>query len=266
MVIARKRFGQHFLSPDWARKVVDAIAPRPENVFLEIGPGAGALTMPLAARAKRVIAVEIDRDLAATLTRTAPANLAVVTGDFLSIDAESLVRDAAPADGLRVAGNLPYYVSSPILFRLIDLHLRTRLLHDATIMLQREVAERLVARPGSKDYGVLTILVRVHADVETVLTLPPGAFRPTPKVSSTLARLKFRSPLVGIRDPRGFERLVKTIFTQRRKTVLNALKPLRPEPGAAGALLSRAGVDPARRPETLDLPELARLAGLLDPE
>lgn len=264
MVISRKRFGQHFLSPDWARKVVDAIAPEPEDVFLEIGPGTGALSRPLASRARSVLAVEIDRDLAAELTRTAPPNLTIVTGNFLDIDTEALVTETAPADGLRVAGNLPYNVSSPILFRLIDLHLHTRLLRDATVMLQREVVDRLVAEPGSKDYGVLTILLRVHADVEPVLALPPGAFRPPPRVSSAVARIRFTPPKVPVRDLAAVERLVKTAFTQRRKTLSNALKPLRPEPGAATAMLERAGIDPRRRPETLDLQEVARLAALLD--
>lgn len=264
MVIARKRFGQHFLSPDWARKVVDAIAPRPEDVFLEIGPGAGALTRPLAARAKEVVAVEIDRDLAAELGRHAPLNLSIVTGNFLDIDAEALVRDAAPGDGLRVAGNLPYNISSPILFRLIDLHRKTRLLHDATVMLQREVVERLTARPGTKDYGVLTILLRVHADVESVLALPPGAFRPVPKVSSAVARIRFTEPKIRLARPDQFDRLLKTIFSHRRKTLSNALKQLLPEPGATVAVLTKAGIDPRRRPETLDLPELAALSALLD--
>lgn len=266
MVLARKRFGQHFLSADWARRVVDAIAPAPLDVFLEIGPGTGALTRPLASRAKEVVAVEIDRDLAAELTRSAPANLSVVTGNFLDIDAEALVRDTAPADGLRVAGNLPYNVSSPILFRLIDLHRRTRLLRDATVMLQREVVERLTATPGSREYGVLTILLRLHADVETVLALPAGAFRPAPKVASALARVRFIEPRIRLARPDRFERFVKTIFSQRRKTLSNALKSLRPEPGDAAALLKQAGIDPRRRPETLELPELGAVAALLDSE
>ncbi len=264
MVIARRRFGQHFLSPDWARQVIDAIRPEREDVFLEIGPGTGALTRPLAARAKEVVAVEIDRDLAAELVRSAPPNVSIVTGNFLDIDAEALVRDTAPSDGLRVAGNLPYNISSPILFRLIELHQKTRLLRDATVMLQREVVERLTARPGTKDYGVLTILLRVHADVESVLALPAGAFRPAPKVSSAVARIRFTEPKIRLGRPDRFEPLLKTIFSRRRKTLSNALKPLQPGPGAAAGLLMRAGIDPRRRPETLDLPELAAMAALLD--
>lgn len=259
----RKRFGQHFLSPDWARKVVEAIAPAEGDVFLEIGPGTGVLTKPLAARSKQVIAVEIDRDLAAGLAGEAPANVAIVAGNILDIDAESLVRQAAPPGGLRVAGNLPYNVSSPILFRLLDLHRQTGLVRDATVMLQREVVERITASPGTRDYGVLTIMLRLYAEADTLLTLPPGAFRPAPKVWSAVVRLRFGPAKESIARPEVFERLVKTIFSQRRKMLANALKPLRPEPGAAADLLARAGVDPRRRPETLVLPELAALTALL---
>jgi 16S rRNA (adenine1518-N6/adenine1519-N6)-dimethyltransferase len=259
----RKRFGQHFLSPEWARKVVDVIAPTPEDVFVEIGPGSGALTRPLAAGAKQIVAIEIDRDLAAALAGHLPGNVSLVTGDFLRLDLESMVRDLAPASGIRVVGNLPYNISSPILFRLLELHQRTALLRDATVMLQREVVERITASPGTRDYGVLTIMLRLHAKTESLLALPPGAFRPPPKVSSAVAQLQFVPPTVRVERPQ-FERLVKTIFSQRRKTLGNALKPLRPEPGFAAALLHRAGIDPRRRPETLDLPELAALAALLD--
>jgi 16S rRNA (adenine1518-N6/adenine1519-N6)-dimethyltransferase len=259
----RKRFGQHFLAPGWARKVVDAIAPGPADVFLEIGPGTGALTRPLAARSKEVLAIEIDRDLAARLAGQVPGNVRVVTGNFLDVDAESLVRESAPADGLRVAGNLPYNISSPILFRLLELHRRTALVRDATVMLQREVVDRITARPGSRDYGVLTIMLRLYADAESLLLLPPGAFRPAPKVWSAVARLRFVPPTASIARPELFERIVKTAFSQRRKTLANALKPLLPEPGAAAVVLERAGIDPRRRPETLDLPELAALAALL---
>jgi 16S rRNA (adenine1518-N6/adenine1519-N6)-dimethyltransferase len=259
----RKRFGQHFLASDWARKVVGAIAPAKDDVFLEIGPGTGALTRPLAAAARQIVAIEIDRDLAADLSRQVPANVSILTGDVLDLDLESLVREQAPAEGLRVAGNLPYNISSPILIRLLEVHQRTRLLRDATVMLQREVVDRMTALPGTRDYGVLTIMLRLHADVELRLSLPPGAFRPAPKVWSAVARFRFRPPQVEVTRPDLFEQVVKTVFSQRRKTLANALKPLRPEPGAAAALLGRAGIDPRRRPETLDLPEIAALTALL---
>src|SRR5262245_48414917 len=140
---ARKRFGQHFLEPAWVIKVVDAIAPRPDDSFFEIGPGRGALTGPLTARSARVTAFEIDRDLVATLRRAAPSNLEVVEGDFLESSRFIETPDSTP---IRVAGNLPYNVASPILFKLIELYDGGVLLTDATLMLQREVADRLLAR------------------------------------------------------------------------------------------------------------------------
>jgi 16S rRNA (adenine1518-N6/adenine1519-N6)-dimethyltransferase len=261
---ARKRFGQHFLEAAWVDKVVRAVQPKPGETFLEIGPGRGALTMPLAAAAERVIAFEIDRDLAALVRRTAPATVTISEGDFLDATPASVTaltgvmrRDAR----LRAAGNLPYNVASPILFRLIDLYRGGVPLSDATVMLQREVADRLLASPGSKDYGVLTILVGRHADMTRLLNLPRGAFRPAPRVESTVVRLVFRPPAPAARDERVFEGLVKALFTRRRKTLLNAL--LAYEPAARGdrqALLERAGLSGDRRPETLDAASLVRLA------
>ena len=168
---ARKRFGQHFLEPAWVTKVIRAIDPAGSDRFVEIGPGRGALTRPLAAQAGHVTAVEIDRDLASDLRAAALPNVTVVEGDFLE-----LARSALPADPrLRVAGNLPYNVASPILFKLVDWFGDTGTLTDATLMLQREVADRLAAVPGTRDYGVLTVLIGQSADVKRVFTLPPGA-------------------------------------------------------------------------------------------
>jgi 16S rRNA (adenine1518-N6/adenine1519-N6)-dimethyltransferase len=263
LATARKRFAQHFLSDEWARKVVDAIAPAADDLFLEIGPGRGALTRPLAARAARVIAVEIDRDLAGELQRTVPPNVSVITADFLDLDLQDIAREHAGNHGLRIAGNLPYNISSPIIFRLIDAHRRTGLVRDATVMLQRELVERLSAQRGTKEYGVLTILARLHADIRTLLALPPRAFRPVPRVWSAVARLSFTAPKVAVSDPAWFERLVKTLFSHRRKTVLNALKPLVSGGPEARRVLEQARIDPSRRPETLDLPELALLTEVL---
>jgi 16S rRNA (adenine1518-N6/adenine1519-N6)-dimethyltransferase len=263
-----KRFGQHFLEPAWVRKVVDVIDPGPEEIFVEIGPGAGALTGPLAERAAAVVAIEVDRDLAAALRRRAPANLTVVPANILDIDIGKLIEDQAAQAGrvrtpIRVAGNLPYNISSPILFRLIDLYRAGAGVTDATLMLQLEVAERLAAAPGSKEYGVLSILASVYAEIEQVLTLPPGAFRPPPKVWSAVIRMRFRSPTVLIADPARFEGLVKSIFTQRRKTLSNALKPFAAAQGLeAAAIIAAADIDGRRRPETLNLQELARLAAV----
>jgi 16S rRNA (adenine1518-N6/adenine1519-N6)-dimethyltransferase len=256
----RKRFGQHFLEPVWADKVVSAINPTADDVFLEIGPGPGILTLRLAPRVARLIAVEIDRDLIAELTPKLPANASILEGDVLDIDLDmALPRSDTP---LRIAGNLPYNISSPILFRLLELESR-RPVTDATLMLQREVADRIVAKPGTAEFGVLSVLVQWRADVTRVLAIPPGAFRPPPDVRSALLRLTFRPPPFELADAALFQRMVRSMFTQRRKTLANALAPFAGEIGALPApALSAAGIDPRRRPETLEVIEIARLADI----
>lgn len=255
----RKRFGQHFLEPAWVAKLVDALHPQSGDTFLEIGPGRGALTRPLAARVRRLVAVEIDRELAASLASEQLPNVRVIQGDVLEIDLDDAIREEVRP--LRVVGNLPYNVSSPILFRLFATHDGGRRFSDATVMLQREVADRLVSRPGTKAYGVLAIHAALHADVERVLNLPPGAFRPAPKIDSAVIRLRFRPPAVDVGDGEVFERLVRGVFLQRRKTMANALKPVADSRGrAAPQVLQIAGIDGRRRPETLTLEEIARVA------
>lgn len=263
---ARKRFAQHFLEATWVNKLVTAVAPTAEDSILEIGPGRGAITRPLAARAGRLLAIEVDRDLAADLEAAALPKVTVVTADFLSVDLAPILTQwlgAPPSSSnqIRVVGNLPYNISSPILFALLDLAAKTHGLRDAMLMLQKEVADRLVARVGTGEYGVLTVLTGLNADVTRVLSLPPGAFRPQPKVHSAVVRLTFRPPNVAIADHQLFVRMVRTMFTQRRKTIANALKPFAVERGAdAVTALAAAGVDPQRRPETLQLAEMAALA------
>src|SRR5688572_22814141 len=256
---ARKRFGQHFLAPAWADKLVEAIEPRDQDRFLEIGPGPGAVTLRLAPHVAHVTAVEVDRDLAAALQLRLPANVELIVADFLDTDLTSLL---APGP-LRVAGNLPYNISSPILFRLIEIARGEPNpgLIDATLMLQREVAERLEAQPGTGDYGVLSISVQRHAGVKRLLTLPPGAFRPAPKVHSAVVRLTFRTSAAAPQDEGAFEAMVRSMFTQRRKTLANAMAPFASSRGLDSVVvLAAAGIDPNRRPETLDLTELTRLA------
>jgi 16S rRNA (adenine1518-N6/adenine1519-N6)-dimethyltransferase len=255
---ARKRFGQHFLEPAWVARIIDAVEPLPGETFLEIGPGRGAMTQPLAERAARVIAVEIDRDLAAALPLILPGNARVVQADFLHFDVMSLLH--AEQIPIRVVANLPYNVATPILFRILHEADDGRVLRDATLMLQREVADRLLAKPGTSDYGALTIQVQLLADVTPVLKLPPGAFRPAPKVHSAVVKLRFRAPVVDVGDRASFERLVRGLFLRRRKTLRNALKPVTDAFGSsAPEVIERAGVDGRRRPETLSLDEMARL-------
>jgi 16S rRNA (adenine1518-N6/adenine1519-N6)-dimethyltransferase len=257
---ARQRFGQHFLEPPWVAKLLAAIAPAPADRFIEIGPGRGAITEPLAARAEAVVAVEVDRDLARDLALRGMANLTVINADVLTIDLASIASElAAP---IRVAGNLPYNISSPILFRLLAASTSGRF-QDATLMLQKEVADRLVAKPGTGEYGVLALSTRIRADVTPLLSLPPGAFRPAPKVRSTVVRLDFRAPPAEVTHPELTVEIIRSVFTQRRKTLSNALAPFATSRAHdAREVLAAAGIDPKRRPETLDLVEFARLAAV----
>lgn len=269
----RKRFGQHFLAASWARRVVDAIAPAPGDVFLEIGPGRGALTLPLAESGAPVLAVEIDRDLVAALAGEVPPSVTVMTADVLTADVLPVLRglqpqrtvdastgnDAGIARRFRIVGNLPYNIASPILTRLVEWHLREGVFADATVMLQKEMADRITAAPGTKDYGVLTILAGRHARIERLLDLPPSAFKPAPKIRSTVVRLTFGPPAVKVVDEALLERMVKMMFAQRRKTLANALRAF---DRTAPAVLALAGIDGRRRPETLDAAEVARLADL----
>jgi 16S rRNA (adenine1518-N6/adenine1519-N6)-dimethyltransferase len=255
---ARKRFGQHFLERSWVAKLITALGTSPDDTFLEIGPGRGALTRALAPHVARIVAVEIDRDLAAALPAHAPAHVRVVTGDFLNVDLDEVLRDEPRS--IRVIGNLPYNIASPILFRLLHAADHGRRFRDATLMLQKEVADRLTATAGTTGYGALAMQVGLLADVDRLLTLPPGAFRPPPKVTSAVVRLRFRPPTVDVGDPAVFERVVRGVFLQRRKTLLNALRPVADSFGQdAAQLIGVAELDGNRRPETLTLEDMARL-------
>jgi 16S rRNA (adenine1518-N6/adenine1519-N6)-dimethyltransferase len=261
----RKRFGQHFLEPAWVTKVIAAIQPRPDDVFIEIGAGRGALTIPLAAAVRGVVAFEIDRDLAATLGARGVQGLHLVEKDFLDVTADHVNQTLAAAGlsdatEVRVAGNLPYSVASPIIFRLLDLHAEGVPLTDATLMLQHEVADRVLAAPGSRDYGVLSILVQHCAEGRRLMNLPPGAFRPPPEVRSALVGLRFRAPAPPVLRPDVFASITRAMFTRRRKTVANALRAYSPGGLTPAAALAEAGIAPARRPETLTVEEVARLS------
>lgn len=265
----RRRLGQHFLEPAWVRKVVDVVAPTTEQVLLEIGPGRGALTFALANRAGRLLAVELDENLVRRLKTGAPANVEIRHGDFLQLDLHeataSLRRGAGgrPADSVRVVGNLPYGVSAPILLRLLRDALAAGI-RDAVVMLQREVAERVVAGVGSRAYGPLAVMASLHADTRWMLDVPPGAFRPAPKVRSALVSLRFRDPVRAPVDAAGFELLVRRLFTRRRKQVVNALAAFNSSPAFDPLSVCRAaGLCPTRRPGTLDLPELIDLSDVL---
>ncbi len=250
-----RRLGQHFLRPRAVARLIELIAPAPGDVFLEIGPGRGALTLPLAARCARVRAVELDARLAAELRALAPPNVEVVTGDALRVDLRAL---AAP--GARLCGNLPYYVSSPLLRAALALRGRLR---DAHLMVQHEVARRVAAAPGSKEYGILSVLFALWCDVDLPLRFGPGAFAPPPRVDSAVVRIRFRSePRAAVADPQAFERLVQRAFARRRRTLENNLQDSYLNLKQHLRLLDIEG---SRRAETLSVVEFARLAAALEP-
>ena len=253
----RRALGQHFLrDAGVARAIVDLLAPSASDLVVEIGPGEGALTEHLARRAGRLVALEVDRDLIARLRRRLPA-IEVVEADARTWDYGGLVR---PAGGrVLVAGNLPYSVGKPILQALVDA--RTAI-DTMALMLQLEVAERVAAPPGTKTYGSLSVLTQVYCEVRIALRVPPGAFRPPPKVESAVLHVRpLASPRVEPPDLRRFHAVVRAAFAQRRKTLANALAAGLGVPlGAARQAAAAAGVDPARRAETLDIKEFAALS------
>jgi 16S rRNA (adenine1518-N6/adenine1519-N6)-dimethyltransferase len=256
-----KKFGQNFLvDPTVVSRMVQAADIHPTDVVLEIGSGLGVLSELLAEVAGRLYLVEVDTVLADRLrTRFAQQDTVhIVTADFLELDMVSTFSETT----IRVVASLPYNVATPILFRLLE---HRRQFPTATVMLQKEVAERLSAKAGTKEYGALSVMIQLYATVTKVATVQPGSFFPTPKVQSQIVNLVFQgSPRVAVREATVFRRVVKAAFGQRRKTLRNALKAV----GYSDleALSVRSGIDFQRRGETLSLAEFATLANLLGEE
>lgn len=241
--IPRKRFGQHFLHDQAIlRRILDSVAPKPYDRIIEIGPGEGALTLPLLRAAGTLTAIELDRDLIEPLQAKALAsgNLSVIRADVLTVDFSALAQGTL----IRVVGNLPYNISTPILFHCLE---HAGVIHDMHFMLQKEVVERMAAPPGSKVYGRLSVMVQLRCTVEPLFRVPPGAFRPPPKVESAIVRL---TPLPPASLPqvefRVIERVVRAAFGQRRKTLGNALSGV-----ASAAEIAAVGIDPRARAEQL---------------
>jgi 16S rRNA (adenine1518-N6/adenine1519-N6)-dimethyltransferase len=250
--VARKRFGQNFLvSPGVVRNIVEAIAPKRDDVIVEIGPGLGALTEPLLERLDHLHVVEIDRDLIARLReRFPPGRLTIHEGDALEFDVGALGRN------LRIVGNLPYNISTPLLFHLAEFAASVRDMH---FMLQKEVVDRMVAEPGTSDYGRLSVMLQYRFEMERLFVVPPGAFNPAPKVDSAIVRLspKPRERL-DARDEALLAKLVTAAFGQRRKMLRNNLQELVDEAG-----LAAVGVAPTARAEELSVADFVRMANLL---
>ena len=248
----KKRFGQHFLTDrHYLARIVEAIDAKRGDRMVEIGPGTGILTAELAPRLERLHVVEIDRDLAAALEGRFP-NVVVHVADALDFDFTRLPQE------LRVVGNLPYNVSTPILFRMAEIAPR---LVDCVFLLQREVVERMVADPGTPDYGRLSVMLQYRFAMALALHVPAGAFTPPPKVESALVRMRpLGADRLGARDELLFARIVAGAFSQRRKTLRNAVKSFVDEDAFA-----RAGIDPQRRGETLSVAEFVKLADAAGP-
>ncbi|HEX6852398.1 MAG TPA: 16S rRNA (adenine(1518)-N(6)/adenine(1519)-N(6))-dimethyltransferase RsmA [Candidatus Polarisedimenticolaceae bacterium] len=253
----RKRFGQNFLVDRAAiERIVRELAPTGAEPVLEIGPGMGALTEPLLAASGKLAAVEIDRDLAGALrARLDPARFVLIERDVLDLDLGSVAEllGFAPATPLAVAGNLPYNISKPVAKRLVA---QRGTVARAVLMFQKEVALRLTAEPGSRDYGPLTVLAGLAYTIERRFDLPPGAFRPAPSVVSTVTRWTPRGGTI----PDGLEAALRASFAQRRKTMLANLRSGLGGEGPAREALERAQIDPRARAEQLSPASFLRLA------
>ena len=265
--LPRKRLGQHFLVDKNAReKIVRVAALDPEDVVLEIGPGRGEMTETLAKTSRKVIAVEIDKVLVERLLKETASlgNVDVIHGDALKVDFEGLCRPFGRR--LKVVANLPYQISTPLLARFVAWrHLFSALI----LMLQKEVAQRIVAQPGTKHYGVLSVLLQLYTTPSIEMVLPPDCFVPRPRVDSALVRfLVHERPKEDIPDEEIFRRVVRACFGHRRKSLKNALRSILLEgcdPHEVESMMASLGIDSARRAETLDLQEFGRLAAGLIP-
>jgi 16S rRNA (adenine1518-N6/adenine1519-N6)-dimethyltransferase len=252
---ARKRFGQNFLhDPGIIRRIVESIAPRPGQRIVEIGPGQGAITKELLRITGELDAVELDRDLLEPLAQNCGAlgKLRIHSADALKFDFCQL---AAPDKPLRVVGNLPYNISTPLLFHLLE---QSSCIQDMHFMLQKEVVERMAAQPGSKVYGRLSVMLQLACEVTPLFDIGPGAFKPAPKVDSAFVRLTpYKQPPIQINDPELFARLVTQAFSQRRKTLRNNLREL-----VSAEAMQSIGIDPGLRAERLELADFAALTNL----
>ncbi|MFA5353775.1 MAG: 16S rRNA (adenine(1518)-N(6)/adenine(1519)-N(6))-dimethyltransferase RsmA [Thermodesulfovibrionales bacterium] len=250
----KKHLGQNFLfDPSILKKIIKVAGVTGDDTVVEIGPGPGRLTLLLAGAAKKVIAIELDTDLCADLqeqVREYP-NLEVILGDALQYPFENL-------EPFRVVANIPYYITTPIMFRLLEARSQLR---SMTLTIQKEVAQRIVAKPGGKDYGSLSVAIQYYGEARLAFTVPRGAFRPVPKVDSAVLHVEILpSPRVTVLDEGTFFKVVRAAFSQRRKTLANSLKAVL---GDMRDILIRAEIDPVRRAETLSIGEFGRLSDIL---
>lgn len=262
---AKKSLGQNFLVDDNVlRRIAEAVEIGPEDRILEVGPGKGALTRLLASKAGRVVAIELDRRMVEYLRELfrLAENVEVIESDILRTDIAHILEERWSGKW-KVAANLPYNISSQVLFMFMD---NRSLFSELVLMLQKEVGNRLIARPGCKEYGILSVFCGLYFDITKELLVKPGSFRPVPKVDSVV--LKFRvldAPRVNVCDEMYFRKVVKSSFAQRRKTLWNCLRVVFPQIGdnMLKQVLEQCSIDPGRRGETLSLEEFANLANSL---
>ena len=259
----RKKWGQNFLvDRNILHKIVREARIEKEDTVLEIGPGLGEMTRVLADAARRVIAIEVDPKLVAILEEklASSPNVRVIHGDVLKIDFLEVLREETKP--VKVVANLPYQISTPLFFRFIELK---RMFSTLTLMIQKEVAERMMASPGTSDYGPLSIFTQISAKISVLFPVKPAAFFPPPKVESKVVQINWREkPLVVPEDEPWFREVVRGCLGYRRKTLLNALRHSGlPLPEGLEGRLEAAGLDPSRRPETFEIQELVKLSYLL---
>ena len=256
----KSKLGQNFLRDESAmERIALALGPVADRTVVEIGPGLGAITERIAARAGRLRVVELDHQLALRLQVHFGSRIEVVEQDVLKFD--FVAAAAAAGQKLVVAGNLPYYITSPILLRLAE---QAQAIELAVLMVQREVADRVAAQPGSRDYGLLSITTQMYGPVERLFTLPPEAFSPPPEVHSAVFRWRFQPRFgeLGV-TPRPFQSIVKAAFAQKRKTLANNLRAAGLAAGVVADALHQAGIDPAARAEALPIESFATLSRVL---
>jgi 16S rRNA (adenine1518-N6/adenine1519-N6)-dimethyltransferase len=252
--MAKKHLGQNFLyDPSILNRIIQVAQLHGEDLVVEIGPGTGRLTKMLAEKVKKVVAIELDDKLFAKLKIELAdyQNVELIHGDALNYSYENLPQ-------FKVVSNIPYYITTPIIFRLLKAR---KNIESMTLTIQKEVAERITAKPGGKDYGVLSLMVQYYAKPKLEFIIPKGAFRPVPKVDSAVVHIKIlERTSVSVKDEELFFRVIKTAFSQRRKMLSNSLKKIQED---VKEKLVELGIDPNRRPETLSIQEFARLSDML---
>jgi 16S rRNA (adenine1518-N6/adenine1519-N6)-dimethyltransferase len=254
----KKSLGQHFLTDKTvARRIVTALDPGPDDAVLEIGPGEGVLTELLVERGCTIVAVDIDPESCALLASQFGDAVTVVNEDILNVDLENM---PATAHQMQVIGNIPYYITAPILFHLIE---NRQLLDTVVLMMQREVADRLVAHPRTKEYGILSVALQTVADVSKLFNVAAGSFFPPPNVMSSVVRIEFHDRFDIASIEKIHRRLVRTVFGKRRKTLRNAIADLLPDKDERTTIFATAQIDPVRRAEELSTEEFVRLARVL---